>query len=95
MLIVSDIMSVISNVSLFRRSVGDLAVAHRHPGNSTRFLPLLLGKNYSTKLVAFMQRRNLTLPFDADEDDSLETLAAPEFFAALPSPIRVACARRT
>jgi molecular chaperone DnaK (HSP70) len=70
------------DVSLFKRSVGDLAIAHRHPGNSTCFLPLLLGKNYSTKLVAFFQRRNLTLPFDADEDDYLETLAPPKFFAA-------------
>jgi molecular chaperone DnaK (HSP70) len=70
------------DVTFFQRSVGDLSIVQRYPLNSTRFLPLLLGKNYSSNLVSYLMRRNLTMPFDADEDDALELVAPPEFFAA-------------
>jgi molecular chaperone DnaK (HSP70) len=70
------------DVSLFTRSVGDLGVANRHPLNSTRFLPLLLGKNHSRRLVSYFMKRGLVMPFDADNDKYLELIAPPEFFSA-------------
>ncbi|OHS94596.1 dnaK protein [Tritrichomonas foetus] len=70
------------DVQYFKRSVGDISTVQRYPLNSTRFLPQILGKNYSSKLVSYFMRRNLTMPFDSDEDKYLDLIAPPEFFAA-------------
>ena len=79
----------------FQRSVGDSAVVQRFPGHTTRFLPQLLGKNYSNKLVSYFMKRNLTMPFDADDDKYLELIAAPEFFAAQLILVAVEDTKRT
>lgn len=70
------------DVKYFKRSVGDLSIVQRYPLNSTRFLPQLLGKNYSSSLISFFIKRSLVMPFDADDDNYLELIAYPEFFAA-------------
>ena len=71
-----------SDVDDFKRYVGDTSISQRFPMNSVRFLPMILGKNYSSKLVDFFSSRNATMPFDADDDKYLELIAPPEFFAA-------------
>ena len=70
------------DVKYFQRSSGNINLVQRFPLNSTRFLPQLLGKNYSNKLVSYFIKRNLTMPFDADEDKYLDLIAPPEFYAA-------------
>lgn len=95
---VSDEAPAIFNdeeVKYFQRSVGDSAIVQRFPGHTTRFLPQLLGKNYSSKLVSYFLKRNLTMPFDADDENYLELIAAPEFFAAQLILVAVEDTKRT
>lgn len=80
----SDAPALITDedVKYFKRSVGDLSIVQRFPLNSTRFLPQILGKNYSSILISYFTKKNLVMPFDADDDNYLELIAPPEFFAA-------------
>jgi len=83
------------DVRYFKRSHGDFKIATRYPMNSTRFLPQLLGKNYSNKLVSYFLKKNLTMPFDMDDEKYLELVAPPEFFASQLISSAVADIKRT
>ena len=70
------------DVSYFQRLTGDSSIITRYPSKAIRFLPQLLGKNYSSKLISYFTKRNLTMPFDYDEDKYLDLTAPPELYAS-------------
>ncbi|KAH0790561.1 dnaK protein [Histomonas meleagridis] len=70
------------DVNCFQRLTGDSSIITRYPSKAIRFLPQLLGKNYSSKLISYFAKRNLTMPFDCDEDKYLDLTAPPEFYAS-------------
>ncbi|EAY23268.1 dnaK protein [Trichomonas vaginalis G3] len=69
-------------VDQYDRSIGNLNHLLRYPKNCTRYIPQLLGKNFTKKITGYFKVRNITLPLDQDEDNYLEVLQPPEFFAA-------------
>lgn len=71
-----------ADVDLYDRAIGNLNHLLRYPKNCSRFIPQLLGKNFTKKITGYFKVRNITLPLDEDEDNYLEVLQPPEFFAA-------------
>ena len=70
------------DVELLDRFVGDVQLAKRYPKQSVRFISQLLGKNFTRKITSYFKSRMITLPIDEDEENYIEVLQPPEFFAA-------------
>ena len=70
------------NSEFFQRSVGNLNHVQKYPYHSARYLPLLLGKNYSGKLINRLIMQNLTMSYDSGDNKALDLIVPPEFFAS-------------
>ena len=71
-----------ADVELLDRFVGDVQLAKRYPKQSARYITQLLGKNFTRRLTSYFKNRMITLPIDEDEENYIEILQPPEFFAA-------------
>ena len=70
------------DVDCFERITGDDSFITKYPDHVMRFLPQILGKNYSKKLVKFFEDKKLRIAFDSDEDKYMEVILPPEFYAS-------------
>lgn len=71
-----------NNTNYFDFSFGNVNLYTRYPKNSSKFLPQILGKNYSKVLFSYLAKRNLTMAIDSDQDNYLELFLSPEFYAS-------------